>query len=1023
MSNKKFLAIWIPILTLILIISIAGNLIATTFSSVFIRLFSWERGVTEVVNAEGTEDWDANYYSFTAKNLAEATSNAAKTTENICDEGFVLLKNNGALPLNKTTDKIALLGRGSADVIYGGSGSGNTDGAPSVATAKDAMVSAGFTVNEDVSNFFNSQKSKYDKCAIKMDDYQGSTFFIGEIPTSKYTFTPVSTETAVVFISRGGGEGWDLSTDLITASKTTASQAKINSNANTAAEVANYVAGQHQLELCKEEKDMVAYANANYANTVVVINSSNVMELGDLQKDTGVDAILWIGSPGAAGINAMGRILSGEVNPSGRTVDIYPYDFTKDPSFNNIGMNQYMGLTASDVAKGTANNNAYTMQYEEGIYVGYRYYETAAAEAMENNYAGFNYQDAVVYPFGYGLSYSTFTTEFDGEPTLSNGTYTFKVKVTNNGDYAGKYTAQIYAEVPYTDGGIEKAKVVLVGFDKTSLLAKNASEVLTIKIDQEDLASYDYKTEKSYVLDQGKYTFYLSDNSHSWADSDTEKWETNLSKRVFTDGRASDAQTATNQFDDVSTMFRDTATTGYALNFSRSSFATTFPTAPTEDDLSSSIVVAKQQNGGTTVKAGLAKFDVNTDPTLGNVETSKVYSSTAPVKGANNGASLIDLRGIDYEDSAWDALLDNLVSEDFVDKTLNWAAYNTQAIESINKPKTYDPDGPAGLSSLFSATGCNAFMSEVVLASTFSTDLAEEMGTALGEEAYYYQKAEGGSVGGTNGWYAPAMNIHRSPFAGRNFEYYSEDGFLGGQMGAGVVRGASSKGIVCYIKHFALNDSEVYRTNNLCVWANEQAIREIYLKPFEDTIKESDITLKYLDVTSDAEGKAVATLKEKTIKGAVGLMSSFNRLGTTWAGGHYGLMTEVLRNEWNFNGVAISDFNLYEYMDADQGMRAGTDMQLAMGEFGMGKKFSDLTSNTALTSMRKSIKNMSYAVSNSNIMQGVTPGSMFIYHLAPWQITFITLAVIMYVAVAGGVVWVVFRTYKKKNEKNNIETK
>ncbi len=1021
MKTPIFMALWIAFAVILLALGIAFNLMATTFSNIFTSLFSWERGKSEAIPTEGTEDWDTNYYSYKAKSLDDATSNANKLVEEICDEGFVLLKNNkkdgnNVLPLDPETDKVAMFGRASVDPILGGSGSGNAGSAKVIVKPYDALTESDFNVNQDVYTFFNNNYTKYDKCAIAMDNYDGSTFFIGEIPTSAYTgFTPVSTETAIVFIGRGGGEGWDLSTNLKQAAQTSASKEKISKNTNTAAEVANYTDDQHQLELSKEEKDMIKYAKENYANTVVVINSSHAMELGPIADDSSeysADAILWIGSTGAEGCRSLGNILSGNVNPSGRLSDIYAADFTADPTFKNEGIYEYSGIGENDIAAGNAGlKKAFAMQYEEGIYVGYKYYETAYAEALKGNYSGFDYDSAVVYPFGYGLSYSDFTQSIVSSDT-SGDKVSVTVSVKNNSELAGKEVVQLYYTPPYTSGGIEKADVNLIAIGKVEVGA-NATEEITLTFNKEDLASYDYKKTKTenggYVLEKGSYEITLRTDSHTLATGATKKISFTVNEDIIYDEnnkRESDEVAAVNRFDNVSTMMKDTAQSGYARNFSRANFAETFPTTPTSADLDAvNIKVLAQQNGGTTVKAGLAEFKSATDPTLGNVSTSKIYAATAPEMNGTNGTKFSDLRGKDYEDTAWEQLLANIKDSEYVSATFNASAYNTAKIDSIAKPRTNDPDGPAGITSLFGSTGCCAYMSEVVLACTFNTELAERMGDAVAEEAYYYQKSADSSSGGTNGWYAPAMNIHRSPFAGRNFEYYSEDPNLSGFMGAAVVRGAAAKGVNCYIKHFALNDSEIYRTTNLCVWANEQTIRELYLRPFEMTIKNSEIEIKYI---ADKNG----TMATKTIKGANGIMSSFNRIGTTWAGGSYALMTEVLRNEWGFDGLAISDFNLYGYTDADQGLRAGTDIQLAFGI-----QFEDEKSATAQNAMYKALHNMCYATVHTNIMQGVAPGATFKYYLAGWQKGLIALSIILYLATAGCVAWIIIRTIRVKKEK------
>ncbi|MBR6788232.1 MAG: glycoside hydrolase family 3 protein [Clostridia bacterium] len=1000
-KNITFIVVCSIVTAVLTALAIGVNLMVTVFAPTFSNVLGWGVGETEVIKAEGTENWDTDYYSPSFKSLEESAKNGARVTEEICSEGFVLLKNkNGALPLPSST-VIAPIGRGSVDAVYGGSGSGTVDLSRCI-TAVSGIKNAGFTVDENVTNFFANNYSNYDRCKIVMDNYDGSTFFIGEIPTSDYTFTPVSTQVAVVFITRGGGEGWDLSTDLKRDMNTSASQSAINNNANTSKEVKGYLDGQHQLELSAEEKGMIKFAKNNYAKTVVVINSSNIIEAGPLEDngEYSADAILWVGGPGESGFNALGKILSGEVNPSGRTVDTWSRDFTKDPTFPNNGVFRYDGITEADVAKGNSSDvGAYFTQYEEGIYVGYRYYETASTEGY------INYDEAVVYPFGHGLSYTEFSQKITDFNSFGDE-IRITVEIENTGSVSGKSVAQVYCTPPYNRGGIEKSSVVLVGFAKTKTLGAGEKDTVTIVVPKEELASYDYKGIKArgggYVLESGEYEISIRQNSHDV-----------IEKRSFTqsgdiiydenNARKSDEKSASNRFDDISEMFKDSPTTGYARNMSRADFAGTFPTPPSVEnkDFDPTYVnfQTAQQNGGKTVKAGLAPFDVNTDPALGNVTTSKIYESVAPTVGGGTGLSLIDLRAKNFNDSAWSLLLDQLVKGDYDSATLNASAYNTAEIKSIGKPRTSDPDGPQGISSLFGKTGCCGYMSEVVTASTWNVEMARKMGVSVGEESFQY---------GSSGWYAPAANMHRNPFGGRNFEYYSEDGLLAGKMAQACIEGAAEKGVYAYFKHFSLNDTEVKRVDNNCIWANEQAIREIYLRPFEIALKRATVRDKYI---SDNQG-TVAYVERKA---GTAVMSSFNRIGTTWAGGHYGLMTEVLRGEWGFDGVAISDFNLYPYMNADQGMRAGTDMQLSFAGY---CNFSDTESPTAMHAIRRAIHRMSYAVANSNKMQGAAPGSTFKYHLPAWQMWFIVLDVILY---AGAVITLIVLVTKLLRDKRKSE--
>jgi beta-glucosidase len=982
MSNKVFLGIWIPVLAVTTGIIVGANVAAGVYGAALD--FTFGKGEVIKTPLEGTENWNKTYYSQSFDSSAKSRKNGENKVEDICNEGIVMLKNDGTLPLS-TSSEITLLGRGSVDPIYGGSGSGNVD-TTTCANPKSGLEKAGFSIDSGAYKFFQDNVASFDKANIVMDKYDQSYFFIGEIPSSKYSFTVKNSNAAIVFISRAGGEGGDLSTDLVRDSKTSAAQKKIKDNANTANEVKNYAEGQHQLELSKEEKDMITFAENNYSKVVVVVNSSNVMELGELNKDEKVNGIFWVGSMGSTGFNSLGNILSGKVNPSGHTPDIYPADLTKDPSFKNFGLNgvnTYEGISGSDdILVGDGNTyGAHFVQYEEGIYVGYRYYETAAKEGY------INYDTSVVYPFGYGLSYTTFTKEIVSSSTFGDDV-SVEVKVTNTGSKEGKEVVQLYYSAPYTKGGIEKSSTVLGDFAKTKTLKSGESETLKLTIKKEEMASYDYKNEKAYVLDKGEYVYQIKENSHEISKDSSGKnleFKSNEEKKVFKNGKSSDKTAVTNQFDDVSAIFKDTEQKGYALNMSRSDFKTTFPTEPTSDD--ANIDVTLGEFG--TIRSGLKPYANKNDS-----------NDVMPTTGASNGLSLIDLRGIDYDDKSWDLLLDQLTDKEYKDSTTYLAnnAYNTAEMVSVGKPATIDHDGPQGFSVLFGAKpdAC-AYMSEPLLAATFNVELAKEMGIAVGEEALAL---------GYHGWYGPAMNTHRSAFAGRNFEYYSEDGILGGKIASAVVSGAADKGVFAYIKHFALNDQEYMRTTNLCTWANEQAIREIYLRPFEICVKNAKTTINYI---SDENG----TMSNKEINATTAMMSSFNRIGTTWAGGYKNLMTNVLRDEWNFHGAVISDFNLYGYMPSDQGMRAGTDMQLTWT-----KTFADTDSATSRIALRKAYHNLFYMIANSNAMQGIAPGTIISYTLSGWQIGLISGTVVLSTALTAGVVWVICRTIKNSKKED-----
>ena len=990
---RKLHVVFICIVSFLLVLAIALSIAANIPALQSIAFTYLGRGEATPVQLEGTENWDTNYYEPQFSTKEETVENGEAVTRELCEEGFVLLKNqDNALPLD-AGETISLIGRGAVDPLYGGSGSGNVD-VSKAASPYSGIEQAGFSMDNASYDYFMREKDNYKRCAIVMDKYEQSQWLIGEVAndgSGVHPFTVNGESVAVYVISRAGGEGWDLSSDLLRDAKESAAFADAVKSGTAKAEYETYVPGQHQLELSTYEKNWLKFCEDNYDKTIVIINSSNVMELGELEADAGVDAILWVGGPGSTGFDALGNILSGKVNPSGRTVDIYPADFTKDPTFvNTAAINQYSDIGAGDVAAGDNSiAAAFTTQYEEGIYLGYRYYETAAEEGF------IDYDEAIVYPFGYGLSYTSFEQSATWQQNGDSITATVTVK--NTGDVPGKEVVQLYYSAPYTKGGIEKSSVVLGDFAKTPMLQPGDSAEVTVTIDRKDMASYDYKGVKieggGYVLEAGDYVLSLRANSHTVLPGDDKTYTYTLGSDVLytevttvADGEILfEKQPAVNRFNDVSAIFKDTPTAGYALQMSRADFAGTFPTAPTADDLLAKKITLTYEKDGTTVTETIADQLKIFDPATDLIDE----DAEMPTMGAQNGLLLSDMRGIGYGEAIWEDFLDQLTEADYTSlaaQALASNAYNTPEVESLGKGRTQDFDGPQGFSSLFGSTGCCAYCSEVVIASTWNLELARKMGDAIGEESI---------INGYHGWYGPALNIHRSPFSGRNFEYYSEDAMLSGKICAAVVGGAADKGCYAYIKHFALNDTEVKRTTNQCTWATEQTIREIYLKPFQYVVENTSTEMKYI---SDDQG----TVSTVTMPGLKAIMSSFNRIGGTWAGGSYALMNEVLRGEWAFRGVAISDFNLYEYMPADEGLRAGTDMQLAFG-----KGFADTESATSRQAMRTAYKNMCYTVANSNYMQGVAPGATIVYGLAWWQAAIIAFDVVVGVLAVACAVFIV----------------
>ena len=929
-TRRKFIGSTIASVGL-LGVTAAANVAANKFSSLLDHYVGGRPATVEKV--EGSEGWDAEYYTSDYRGRNQATEAANELVTEIEAEGIVLMKNdNAALPLS-TSETVSMLGRYAADPVYGGAGSGTVD-ANSCINFYQGISQAGFTINDTAYDWINDNYSNYAKAAITMDNPATASYYIGEIPWSDYSSdaqSSINGTVGLVFIGRGGGEGGDLSRNLKADVESGVSE---NFTANS--ETANYEDGQHELELTAEEKSVIAAAKAACTKVIAVLNLSTSMELGPLVSgDYEVDAILEVGSIGATGAAALGQVLAGTVNPSGKTTDIWAADFTADPTFKNFGGKRYTDIEnyyAKNANSTASDGTAYFVEYAEGLYYGYRYYETAAVEAEAGNYDGFDYDKAVVFPFGYGLSYTTFSQTLD---SVSADSDTVKVEVTvaNTGSVAGKDVVEVYYSAPYTKGGIEKPAVVLGGFAKTDALDPGASQQVTIEFPVRDMASYS-SDDQAYVLDAGDYVISLRTDSHTVVDQKT----VTLSAKKYATDSATEAQ-ITNKFDDMTEYMEKNVKT-----MSRKDFKGTFPEE-----------AADKSAADCGVELVEWKLEDHEDP-----------NATMPTTGASNGLQLIDMRGEDFDSDAWNDILDELTVEDMA-ACLNDDAYNTPEVESVGKPATVEPDGPAGFTSLTGPTGNCSYCSEVVMAQTWNVELMHRMGQMVGQEAL---------ASAYNGWYAPAMNTHRSPFAGRNFEYYSEDPLLAGKIGAAVVSGAAENGCYAMIKHFAMNDQESYRVQHICTWATEQVAREIYLRPFETTVKEATYEMKYI---SDDKG----TVSTKTMPGCTGVMSSFNYVGAEWAGGRKSLCTGVLRDEWGFKGMVITDFNLYGYMNKTQALLAGTDLELTYSA--MTGEYDGTNTATVVSAMREAMHRVLYTVANSNAMNGMVPGSKITYGVAPWQ--------------------------------------
>ena len=795
--------------------------------------------------------------------VEQAADQSRAMAQELVQEGAVLLKDqNNALPLAEGT-AVNLFGYGSVDPIYGGSGSGASDTSSNIDLVT-GLTNAGFTVNQELVDFY--KKSGVSRAAQK--GFEGSNFTPAEVPAAQYTDTLLQnakafSDVAIVTFSRVGGEGGDLPQDMYAAGYSKTDD------------------GRHYLELTQDEEDLLALIKAQgFGKVIVLINSSNAMELGFLEDDS-IDAALWIGSLGSTGFNAVGEILSGNVNPSGRLSDTYAYDLTTAPAYWNAGDFTYSNL------------NHHYVEYAEGIYVGYRFYETRYVDNTTGVCDEAAYAKAVQYPFGYGLSYTTFEQSIADYKT-SDSAIEMTVEVKNTGAVAGKDVVQVYYTAPYTVGGIEKSHVVLAGFAKTGLLQPGASEKVTITFAPEDMASYDETGAKAYVLEAGTYQIKLMNNAHEVIDQ--REYEVPATITYSGDNaRSTDLVAATNEFEDVAQ--------GQIQKYvSRADWEGTLPTTRTDGKTASAETIAAKEN----------------TPVYENND------SDQPITIADHGLTLEDMTGLDYDDPKWDDLLEQLSVDDMTNMISN-GGWSTPEVASVGKPATNDLDGPAGINSLVSSLKGVSFPSEVIVGSSWNTDLAQRFGTAFGAEA---------AANHVVGLYAPGMNIHRTPFSGRNFEYYSEDGLLSGKMGAAMVQGVGSQGVYTYIKHFALNDQESNRLS-ISVWANEQSIREIYLKPFELSVKEG---------------------------GTTAVMSSYSRLGNTWAGASKALLTDVLRNEWGFHGMVVTDSAMGNtgWMDINLALRAGGDMMLCL----MGVKL-DSSSNTAQQAMRRACHNILYTQANS----------------------------------------------------------
>ena len=924
-------------LAILLALTIVVNLICTGPMSTMLDLVSGSGTITEETSAKATE-----------------------LVNEITADGVVLAKDeDGILPV-ASGSKLNVFGWASTNPCYGGTGSGALNTAYPVTDLLTGLHDAGIETNEELSKFYTDYKADRPSVGMVAQDWTlpepNVSLYTDEMMENAKAFS----DTAMVVITRVGGEGADLPTDMASvvdgswirrvaqAYGSERGTAYYNGTYDDSLNEGNdWDKGDHFLQLSNREEDLLDLVTANFDNVILVYNGANAFQMDFLKDYPQIKGVLLCPGTGQSGFEGFGKVVSGEVNPSGRTVDTYVSNLKNAPWWNNFGDFKYTNTEELNSDSSFFDPEGTTpsfVNYVEGIYVGYKFYETAADEGL------INYDDEVVFPFGYGLSYTSFTKEMSG--ITNDGTnLNFTVTVTNTGSVAGKDVVEIYSDPPYTNGGIEKSSANLLDFAKTNELAPGESQTIEFSIPVEDLASYDYQTNGCYVLEAGDYVISANDDSHNVADSKT---YTVASDIVYNESnkRGSDAVAATNEFDfaegEITYLSRADGFANYAE-------ATAAPATYEMTDEQK----AAFDNAHTYTEAGYQNDD---DANAADITT-----------GAKNGLKLVDLRGVDYNDAKWDQLLDQMTIDE-MQQTIGFGGYQTAAVSSIEKVRTNDCDGPASINNNFTGVGSVGFPAATLIGMTWDKELAYAFGDSIGEMANELD---------TSGWYGPAMNIHRTAFAGRNFEYYSEDGVLSGRMASNAILGAQEHGVYAYMKHFALNDQEGNRTSMAATWSNEQAIREIYLKPFEISVK-------------DADCHAV--------------MSSFNYIGTRWAGGCKELLKNVLRGEWGFVGFVETDyFGVYGYMTADQGVRNGSDLMLCT----TGNDFNTVTvlTNSSKQALREASKNILYTVVNSRAYaaENLNPG------MAKWEIIMIGADVLVALLIVALEIKT-FKSYKKRKE-------
>lgn len=850
----------------------------------------------------------------------EVVAEAEELNIQIAGEGMVLLKNErGTLPFKKDVTNLSVFGMRSDNLLLAGTGSGSVraDTAPSL---KQSLNEAGFKINPALVDF-------YAKDTNKQPDPKNEFFEFGRNITDSYKSY---NDAAVIIFSRLGGENADVSTDV--------------GEAADAGEHIEGIVNKHYLEFTNAEQKLMEHVAANFDKVVVVLNSSNPMELKELDAEKyGVDAAIWMSQPGQNGIMALGKILNGEINPSGKLVDLFEKDFTSSIVWNNYGTgvqavnndgsrvynkdtNPYPNVYRTEdgeiygtVPQGNSPGTGFTeVQYEEGIYLGYAFYETMAYEMnLKEAGSGDTWYDAnVMYPFGHGLSYTKFNQTIKGvfedescktpitAPTGEEETIYVQVEVENTGKVAGKDVVQIYVNAPYYENEIEKSYVKLVGFGKSEIIEPEQSDTVVVKINTQDMASFDandanHNNHNTYELDAGDYKLFAMKNSHVKYDECSFNLGEDkiLGKDDFSDKDANPLFSSDDEYN-LLDYYKGELKMDIVSRMDFRNGTYTQPEAATAEEL--------KRDGEWFDRAVLRDYYAvaddgaddggYTETPWAEEEVPEAWTQGKGVKDENGhyATVLADMTGVAFDDDKWVSFMNQLTWEELV-AAVQFGSYGTAAIPSIDKEQSYEPDGPISLSGGF------AWCVAPLQAATFNTKLIERLGVLTANQAMLrWQDSSYTRSNMLAGWYGPAMNTHRSHFLGRTFEYYSEDGILGGYMGAAVVGGAQSKGLNCWIKHFVLNEQEIYR-KGLNTYCTEQAFREIYCKPFQMAIQ---------------EGNATA------------IMTSFNRIGQVAAAVNYNLITKLVREEWGFDGVIVTDMYNSNCWPSTMLLRAGNDLPL-----------------------------------------------------------------------------------------------